>query len=174
MAAEQGRRGRRAAVAVTVLVVLAGVVVLLWPAPKKKAALPPPPPPSSSAPAPSPSAPKLPYPWFAAGTCYDHPQLSKVITSAEARPCTGDHDAEAIANVKLPEGLTTDLAIGRALRELCKAPAAEWQQRQGGGTFYTYPVTPDLTFYTQGYRDATCGLAVSNHQDGEKLHAPLR
>ncbi|MER5640895.1 hypothetical protein ABT095_28595 [Kitasatospora sp. NPDC002227] len=167
-----GSRGRWVTVAVlAVLAVGAGAAMLLWP--DRKKSLPPPPRPSVTAtPSPSPSK-VLPYPWFAVGTCYDHPQLSKVITSPEARPCAPDHDVESVANVLLPDGLTSDFTIGKALRELCKAPVAAAEQRQGGGTFYGYPIAPDLTFYRQGYRDATCGIAASDHQGGAKLHGPL-
>jgi hypothetical protein len=166
-----GSRGRWVVAVVAVLAVAAGGAMLLWP--QRKKALPPPPRALvTSTPSPSPSK-VLPYPWFAAGTCYDHPQLSPVITHAEARPCTQDHDAESIANVLLPDGLTSDFVIGKTLRELCKDPVAAAEARQGGGTFYTYPITPDLTYYKQGYRDATCGLAVSDHQGGTKLHGPL-
>ncbi|WP_441246634.1 hypothetical protein [Kitasatospora sp. McL0602] len=168
-------RGRWLLAAVTAVALVVGVALLLWPEPKKKLLLPPPPSPSPSPSSPAPSPSKvLPYPWFPAGSCFDHPQLSTVITSPEARPCAQGHDAESISNPLLPEGLTSDFAIGKALRELCKAPAATTEQRQGGGTYYGYPISPDLTFYKQGYRDATCGLAASNHQGGAKLQAPLR
>ncbi|WP_431678046.1 hypothetical protein [Kitasatospora sp. KL5] len=166
---EQGRR--RAVVVVAVVVVLAvAAAVWLWPDGERRAA-PPPPAPGSSAPSPSPSpSPTLPYPFFEPGTCFDHPQLSEVITRAEERPCEQPHDGEAIANVKLPEGLTSDVQIGRALRDLCKEPLAERDRRQGGGgPYYGFPLGPYLPYYKQGMRDATCTMTVSNVQHGRKL-----
>ncbi|MEV8093930.1 hypothetical protein [Kitasatospora sp. NPDC085879] len=170
---EQGRR--RAVVVVAVVVVLAvAAAVWLWPDGGRRAA-PPPPAPSSAPPSPSPSPSKtLPYPWFTPGTCFDHPQLSEVITRAEERPCEQPHDGEAIADVLLPEGLTSDVQIGRAMRELCAAPLAEWQQRQGGGgPYYGFPLGPYLQYYKQGLRDATCTLTASNRQHGRKLTGRL-
>ncbi|GAA0656101.1 hypothetical protein GCM10010193_03200 [Kitasatospora atroaurantiaca] len=172
---EQRERSRRRwVVAVVVLVaLLVGGGVLLWPEEKKAALSPPPQPSVSSSPAPSPSK-VLPYPYFLPGTCFDHPQLSTVITKAEARPCEAEHDGEAIANVLLPEGLTDDAQIGRALREACKAPLAEWDKRQGGGgPYYGFPLGPYLQYYQQGMREATCTMTVSNRQGGRKLTGHL-
>ncbi len=172
-------RPRRARTALIVLVVLALVVtaaVWLWPDPKKKAALPPPPSPSptSSSPSPMPTR-TLPYPYFLPGTCFDHPQLSTVITRAEQRPCDKEHDGEAIANILLPEGLTSDTQIGRALREACAAPLAAWEQRQGGGgPYYGFPLGPYLQYYKAGMRDSTCTMTVSDHQGGRKLTGLLK
>lgn len=167
-----GERRIRAVVA-AVLVLVVGVAVLLWPDGKKKQALPPPP---SASPSPSPSPSRvLPYPYFTPGTCFDHPQLSEAITRAEARPCEQAHDGEAIANVVLPDGLTNDALIGRTLRELCKAPLAEWEQRQGGGgPYYGFPIGPYLDFYKQGMHEATCTMTVSNQQHGRKLTGNLK
>ncbi|GAA4995584.1 hypothetical protein [Kitasatospora paranensis] len=168
-------RGRRIA-AVVVVVAVAAVVaaVLLWPERHPRAASAPPP--SSAPPSPSASPTKqLPYPFFTPGTCLDHPQLSKVITRAEERPCSGPHDGEAIADVVLPEGLTSDLQIGRALRDLCKDPlAARTAAQGGGGPYYGFPLGPYLQYYKQGMRDATCTMTVSNRQDGRKLTGSLR
>ncbi|WP_354639582.1 hypothetical protein [Kitasatospora camelliae] len=168
----RARRIVAAGVAVAVLVV--GAAVLLWPDRRKPAAAPPPP--SSAPPSPSPTPTRsLPYPFFTPGTCLDHPQLSKVITKAEERPCDQSHDGEAIANVVLPDGLTDDAQIGRALRELCKAPLAEWEGRQGGGgPYYGFPIGPYLPYYQQGLHEATCTMTVSDRQGGRKLTGHLR
>ncbi|GAA2148237.1 hypothetical protein GCM10009760_39980 [Kitasatospora kazusensis] len=170
------RRARAAVIVVLALALVAAVTVLLWPDARKKAALPPPPtaPSTSSAPSPSPTK-VLPYPYFLPGTCFDHPQLSTVITRAEARPCAQGHDGEAIADVVLPEGLTSDTQIGRALREACKTPLAQWEQRQGGGgPYYGFPLGPYLQYYEAGMRDATCTLTASDRQGGRKLTGLLR
>ncbi|GJF28759.1 hypothetical protein KNE206_14590 [Kitasatospora sp. NE20-6] len=172
---EQAQR-RRAVVATGVAAVLvAAAAVWLWPDGGHRSAQPPPVAVGAS-PSPSPSpSPTLPYPFFPPGTCLDHPQLSKVITTVEARPCEQSHDGEAIANVRLPEGLTSDAGIGRALRELCKVPLAEWDRRQGGGgPYYGFPFGPSLAFYGQGMRDATCAMTVSSRQEGRKLTGRLR
>ncbi|MDH6577981.1 hypothetical protein [Kitasatospora sp. MAP5-34] len=174
---ERPRRARTAVVVAAVLAVAVGATVLLWPDPgTKKAALPHPPPPPSTSSTPSPSPTKvLPYPYFLPGTCFDHPQLSTVITRAEARPCEQQHDGEAISDIVLPEGLTSDTQIGRALREACKAPLAQWEQRQGGGgPYYGFPLGPYLQYYKAGLRDATCTMTASDRQGGRKLTGQLR
>ncbi|WP_280699850.1 hypothetical protein [Kitasatospora sp. GP82] len=168
-------RGRRrwwlALLAVVVAAALGGL--FLWPE-RQKVALPPPLTPTPRSPSASPTK-VLPYPYFLPGTCFDHPQLSKVITKAEERPCAQEHDGEAIADVLLPEGLTSDLTIGRSLRELCQAPLADWEQRQGGGgPYYGFPIGPYLKYYQQGMRDATCTMTVSNQQDGRKTTGHFR
>lgn len=168
------RRRRVVATVVGVLVLVVGAVVLLWPE-QKKVALPPPPVSASPSPPPSPSpTPELPYPFFRPGECLDHPQLSKVITKPERRPCEAEHDGESISVVRLPEGLTDDGAIARSLRELCEPPLVEWEGRQGGGgPYYGYPVGPGLTHYQQGFREASCAMTVSNRQQGRKLTGHL-
>lgn len=159
------------ATVLTVLVLVAGAALWLWPDARKHRAAAPPPAPSSAAPSPSPST-ALPYPYFTPGTCFDHPQLSEVITKAEERPCEQPHDGEAIADVVLPDGLTSDTQIGRALRDLCKAPLADREQRQGGGgPYFGFPLGPYLQYYQQGMRQATCTMTVSNQQHGRKLSA---
>ncbi len=161
-----------------VLVLLLAVVAtaVLWPQDKPVAL--PPPPSASPSPSPTPTATPtkvLPYPFFTVGACLDLPQLSKVITKAEARPCEGAHDAEAIADVLLPEGLTSDSQIGRALLEVCKAAVDTAEKLQGDtGPYYSRPLGPYLAYYQQGMRDATCTLAVSTRQGGRKLTGPLR
>ncbi|MER8182517.1 hypothetical protein [Kitasatospora sp. NPDC094015] len=169
------RQRRVVATVVAVVVLVVGAAVLLWPEGGHRVAAPPPPSPSPSAsPSPTPTE-VLPYPYFLPGTCLDHPQLSEQVTRAEERPCAQPHDAEAIANVVLPDGLTSDTLIGRALRDLCKAPLAEWEQRQGGGgPYYGFPLGPYLQYYQQGMHKATCTLAVSDHQGGQKLTGSLR
>ncbi|MEU9132173.1 hypothetical protein AB0D08_29380 [Kitasatospora sp. NPDC048540] len=169
------RRVRTAVIALVALALVAAAALWLWPDAKKKAAAPPPPPASSPADSPSPSPAKvLPYPYFLPGTCLDHPQLSTTVTRAEERPCAQPHDGEAIVNVVLPDGLTSDTQIGRALRELCAAPLAEWQQRQGGGgPYYGFPLGPYLAYYQQGMHDATCTLTASDRQGGRKLTGSL-
>lgn len=165
------RRIRAAAVAVTVLAVLVAAAVLLWPDARHRTATARPP---TTTPSPSPSK-ILPYPYFLPGTCLDHPQLSTGITRAEERPCTAPHDGEAIADVVLPEGLTSDLRIGQAVRELCAAPLAVAEQRQGGGgPYYGFPLGPYLPYYRQGLRDATCTLTAGDRQGGRKLTGRLR
>ncbi|WP_156178502.1 hypothetical protein [Saccharothrix sp. ST-888] len=171
--ARGGRRWWMALLAVVVVAALGGL--FLWPE-RQKVALPPPAAPTSHSPSASPSPSKvLPYPYFLPGTCLDHPQLSTGITKAEARPCTEAHDGEAIANVVLPEGLASDLLIGRTLRELCQAPLTDWEQQQGGGgPYYGFPIGPYLKFYQQGMRDATCTMTVSEHQGGAKTTGHFR
>lgn len=167
------RRRKRWTVALpTVVAVVVAAAVLLWPEPKANVALPPP---ASPSPTSSPSPTKtLPYPYFLPGTCFDHPQLSTVITRAEERPCDKEHDGEAIANVLLPEGLTSDTQIGRALREACQAPLARRESRQGGGgPYFGFPLGPYLQFYKEGMRDATCTMTVSDRQGGRKLTGHL-
>ncbi|MFD9127985.1 hypothetical protein [Kitasatospora sp. NPDC059571] len=167
--------GRRIAAVVAVVAVLAvAAAVLLWPDGHHRAAPPPPAPSAPPSPSPSPSK-QLPYPYFTPGTCLDHPQLSTVITRAEQRPCERPHDGEAIANVVLPEGLTSDLQIGRALRELCKDPLAAREAAQGGGgPYYGFPLGPYLQYYKDGMRDATCTMTASDRQGGQKLTGRLR
>ena len=83
--------------------------------------------------------------------------------------------AAPIANVRLPEGLTSDVQIGRALRELCAAPLAEREQRQGGGgPYYGFPIGPYLQYYKEGMREATCTMTVSDRQHGRELTGHLR
>ncbi|TWG00519.1 hypothetical protein [Kitasatospora viridis] len=160
------------------LIALAGVAVaLFWPGPKHRAAAAPPPPPSSAPPSPSPSpspTKQVPYPWFPVGTCLDHPQLSPVITVAQARPCDGPHDAEVIANPLLPDGLVKDSQIATALRTLCQPFVATAQAAQGGGTWYSFPMGPALKYYQQGSRDTSCLLTASEREGGTKLTAPLK
>ncbi|MFJ1702360.1 hypothetical protein [Kitasatospora sp. NPDC088346] len=171
------RQRRVVATAVAVVVLVVGAAVLLWPQDRHRAAAPPPPSPSPSA-TPSPSASPsrvLPYPFFLPGTCLDHPQLSETVTRAEERPCDGPHDGEAIADVVLPDGITSDAGIGRALRELCAAPVAERQKLQGGdGSYYGFPLGPYLQYYQQGMHEATCTLTASDRQGGRKLTGHLR
>ncbi|MGW6913160.1 hypothetical protein ACWGB8_04955 [Kitasatospora sp. NPDC054939] len=178
-AASRPPRGLVLAVA-AVLAVLVGVVatVLLWPE-KRTAAAPPPPSPTASSPAPAPSPTPtptrvVPYPHFGPGECFDHPQLSKVITKPEPRPCDGPHDGEAIAAPLLPDGLTTEAQIGRAMRDGCKDAVAAAQGRQDGGTWYGFPVGPAMTAYREGWRDFSCTVTSSNRQGGAKLTAPIR
>ncbi|WP_035850306.1 hypothetical protein [Kitasatospora azatica] len=169
--------GRLAALAVVLLLVAAGVTaVLLWPSAKHPAAAPPPPSPSASpSPSPSPSPTKhVPYPWFAVGTCLDHPQLSPVITVAEARPCQGPHDAEAIANPLLPDGLTKESQISQAMLKACDSAVTAWEAVQGGGTWYSFPMGPSLAYYNQGLRDVSCLLTASQREGGTKLTAALK
>lgn len=172
-----GRRGRRVALAVVLLLLVGGTLaVLLRPEHHAVAAPPPPPSPSPSAsPSPSPSPTKhLPYPWFPAGTCFDHPQLSKGINEVEARPCEAPHDGEAISNPVLPDGLAKDSQIALALLKVCGPSAADWTARQGGGTWYPFPMGPSLAYYKQGFRDATCTMAGSDVQGGTKLTGHLK
>lgn len=167
-----GRRRwwRMALLAVVVAAALGGL--FLWPE-RHRVALPPPAVAFPSSPSASPSK-VLPYPYFPPGTCFDHQQLSTGITKPEQRPCAQPHDGEAIANVVLPEGLTDDLVIGRALRGLCQAPLTEWEREQGGGQFYGFPIGPYLKFYQQGFRDATCTMTVSDQQGGPKTTGHFR
>ncbi|MGW4648609.1 hypothetical protein [Kitasatospora sp. NPDC004289] len=167
------RRRRVVATVVAVLVLVVGAVVLFWPEPARKPAAAPPPSPSAS-PSPSPTRERPPYPFFWPGECFDHPQLSKVITLPELRPCEAPHDGEGVAVVKLPEGLADDADIARALRQLCEPAAAEWQARQtSGGPYYGYPIGPSVKHYSQGHRDASCTLSASNSQQGRKLTGHL-
>ncbi|GAA2225436.1 MULTISPECIES: hypothetical protein [Kitasatospora] len=165
---QDGRaRGRRWWMVLPAAVVVAALGGLfLWPQ-RHRVALPPPVVPTAYSPSASPSK-VLPYPYFLPGTCFDHQQLSTGITKPEQRPCAQPHDGEAIADIVLPDGLTDDLVIGRTLRELCRAPLAEWEQQQDGGQYYGFPVGPYLRYYQQGYRDATCTMTVSDHQGGPK------
>ncbi|MDH6132570.1 hypothetical protein P3T37_001955 [Kitasatospora sp. MAA4] len=170
----RARRGRLIALVVAVLLAAGAVAaVLLRPAAHHAVAAPPPPSPHAS-PTPSPSpAKQLPYPYFPAGTCLDHPQLSKGITKAEARGCDQPHDGEAIANPVLPDGLTKDSQIGQALLKACGPFVGDWTARQGGGHWYSFPIGPDLAYYQQGLRDATCVLTGSTVQGGSKLTGHL-
>ncbi|MFF7631734.1 hypothetical protein ACFZB9_01085 [Kitasatospora sp. NPDC008050] len=172
------RTGPLLALAV-VLLLTAGAVTaaLLWPAPGHRAAAPPPSPSPSASPSPSPSpspSKALPYPWFAVGSCLDHPQLSPVITTAQPRPCDQPHDAEAIANPKLPDGLTKESQIAMAMLTACQPSVDSWKAAQGGGTYYSFPLGLSLAYYTQGFREVTCLLTVSQHEGGPKLTGPLK
>ncbi|MFJ8042754.1 hypothetical protein ACIRBX_19910 [Kitasatospora sp. NPDC096147] len=172
------KRRRVVATVVAVVVLLAGVAtLLLWPEPEPKKAAAPPPSPSASpspSPSPTPTRDRPPYPYFWPGECFDHPQLSKVITVPELRPCEAPHDGEGVAVIKLPEGLADDADIAQALRELCKPAAAEWQAKQpAGGRYFGYPIGPSMKYYGQGHRDASCTLSASNRQDGPKLTGHL-
>ncbi|GAB2708891.1 hypothetical protein [Kitasatospora kifunensis] len=173
------RTGPLLALAV-VLLLTAGAVTaaLLWPATKHPAAKAPPPSPSPSAspsPSPSPSPSKaLPYPWFAVGSCLDHPQLSPVITTAQARPCDQPHDAEAIANPTLPDGLTKESQIALTMLKVCRPAVDDWKAKQGGGTWYSFPLGLSLNYYDQGFREVTCLLTASQREGGPKLTGPLK
>ncbi|MGW4383733.1 hypothetical protein [Kitasatospora sp. NPDC004531] len=151
--------GRQKAVLAAVAAVLLAAVaaVLLWPEPHRPAAAPPPPP-ASSSPAPSPSPSKVvPYPYFTPGTCFQVPRLSNV-QQPTAVPCEQQHDAEAIANAVLPDGLTDLLAIYRSMTELCKEPTKQALARTGGGPRHGTSVGLPLEFYQQGERGITCAL----------------
>lgn len=173
--AQGTRRRRRVAVAAGAVVVVVALAVLLWPDGGRKA-VPPPPAPSSPAPSPSPSPVKaLPYPYFLPGTCLDLPQQSPVITEPEERPCEQPHDGEAVVNVLLPEGLANDLKISLVMRDLCAAPFAESEQRQGGGgPYYLSTLGPDMEEYTKGLRDATCVVRFGRREGDRKLSGHLR
>ncbi|WP_280665806.1 MULTISPECIES: hypothetical protein [unclassified Kitasatospora] len=168
-----GRRRVLALAGVLLVAVAAVTAVLLWPAKHKPVAAAPPPPSPTASPSPSPTK-VLPYPYFPAGTCIDHPQLSKGITRAEAHPCAQPHDGEAIANPVLPDGLTKDSQIGQALLKACQPFVDDWTARQGGGHWYSFPIGPYLAYYNQGMRDATCTLAGSDVQGGSKLTGHLK
>ncbi|KJS63533.1 hypothetical protein VM95_01240, partial [Streptomyces rubellomurinus] len=119
--------------------------------------------------------PQPPYAFFPVGTCFDHPQLSPVITRAEERPCAGDHDGEAIADLKLPDGLTGEIPIALAMREGCKAAEATAKARQTDGhSYYERQFGPAQANYQQGWRDYTCTLTASDKRGGPKLTGPLR
>ncbi|MEV7779203.1 hypothetical protein [Kitasatospora sp. NPDC088351] len=178
-AATRPSRGLVLAV-VAVLAVLLAVVatVLLWPE-KKPAALPPPPSPTATptpTPTPSPTPSRVvPYTFLPVGSCFDHPQLSKTITKPEPRPCEGEHDGEVIADQLLPDGLTGDNQLAKAMREGCKETLAAAEARQGGGgPYYGYPFGPSMTYYQQGWRDYTCTMTASNRQGSTKLSGHLR
>lgn len=122
---------------------------------------------------PSPSK-AFPYPWFAVGSCLDHPQLSPVITTAQPRPCDQPHDAEAIANPSLPDGLTKESQIAMAMLKACQPPVDGWKAKQGGGTWYSFPIGLSLAYYNQGFREVTCLLTASVQEGGPKLTGPLK
>ncbi|MFJ6774633.1 hypothetical protein ACIQOV_27360 [Kitasatospora sp. NPDC091257] len=163
-----------------VLVVLLAVVAtaVLWPDDKKPAAAPPPPTPTPTAtqtPTPTPTpTPQPPYAFFPVGACFDHPQLSPVITKPEERPCAGDHDGEVIADLKLADGITGDIPLALAMRDGCKEAEAAAKARQGDGkTYYGRQFGPATANYQQGWRDYTCTLTASNKQGGPKLTGQL-
>ncbi|MEV7183600.1 hypothetical protein [Kitasatospora sp. NPDC093102] len=165
-----------------VLVVLLAVVAtaVLWPDDKKPAAAPPPTPTATptptptATPTPTPTKPQPPYAHFPVGACFDHPQLSPVITKPEERPCAGDHDGEVIADPVLPDGITGDIPLALAMRDGCKDAETAAKARQGDGkTYYGRQFGPSMATYQQGWRDYTCTLAASNKQGGPKLTAPL-
>jgi hypothetical protein len=168
--------GRLVLPALVLLIIVAAVAaVVLWPSPRHRAAAPPPPPSASPSPSPSPSPAKQePYPWFPVGACLDHPQLSPVITVAQARDCHGPHDAESIANPVLPDGLTKESQVALALERLCQPYATAVEAKQGGGPWYVFPMGPSLKYYNEGHRDSSCVLAGSNREGGTKLTAPLK
>ncbi|MEV7930914.1 hypothetical protein [Kitasatospora sp. NPDC088779] len=166
---------------VAVLAVLLAVVatVLLWPEERKPAAAPPPPTPTATptpAPTPTPTPTRTPpYAFFPVGACFDHPQLSPVITKAEERPCTGEHDGQVIADLKLADGLTGEIPIALAMREGCKEAEAAAKARQNDGkTYYGRQFGPAQANYQQGWRDYTCTLTAGNKQGGPKLTGNLR
>ncbi|WP_181970543.1 hypothetical protein [Kitasatospora xanthocidica] len=162
-----------------VLVVLLAVVAtaVLWPDDGKPAAAPPPPSPTATptpTPTPTPTKPPPPYAFFPVGACFDHPQLSPVITKPEERPCAGDHDGEVIADLKLADGLTGEIPLALAMRDGCKEAEAAAKARQGDGkTYYGRQFGPAMANYQQGWRDYTCTLAASNKQGGPKLTGQL-
>ncbi|MER6395199.1 hypothetical protein ABT263_03930 [Kitasatospora sp. NPDC001603] len=181
-AASRPSRGLVLAVSAVLAVLLAVVAtVLLWPE-KKPVAPAPPPAPSTAPPTPTPTPPPtptptrtVPYTFLPVGSCFDHPQLNKTVTKPEARPCEGEHDGEAIADLLLPDGLTGDSQIGKAMREGCQPAQAAAEARQGGGgPYYGYPFGPSMTYYQQGWRDFTCTLTASNRPGGVRLSGHLR
>ncbi|MFI9272405.1 hypothetical protein ACIGXM_17025 [Kitasatospora sp. NPDC052896] len=169
------RRGRLIALAVGLLLLAgAGTAVLLRPSPHRPVAAPPAPPRTSAPPSPATSpTPQLPYPYFAAGSCLDNPQLSTGITTTVARPCDQPHDAESIANPRLPDGIT-GRDQGLAMWKLCQPYFQAWSAKQGGGKWYSFPVGPDVSFYQQGMRAVSCTMATSDAQGGAKLTGPLK
>ncbi|MGW7582248.1 hypothetical protein ACWGKU_32040 [Kitasatospora sp. NPDC054768] len=162
-----------------VLVVLLAVVAtaVLWPDDKKPAAAPPPTPTPTATQTPTPTptpTPQPPYAFFPVGACFDHPQLSPVITKPEERPCAGDHDGEVIADLKLADGITGDIPLALAMRDGCKEAEAAAKARQGDGkTYYGRQFGPATANYQQGWRDYTCTLTASNKQGGPKLTGQL-
>ncbi|MEU7093818.1 hypothetical protein [Kitasatospora aureofaciens] len=178
-AASRPSRGLAIAVAAVLAVLLAVVATaLLWPedAPGPAAA---PPPPSPTAtptptPTPTPTRPQPPYAFFPVGTCFDHPQLSPVITKAEERPCTTPHDGEVIADLKLPDGLSGEIPIALAMRDGCKDAEATAKAHQGDGkSYYPRQFGPATANYQQGWRDYTCTLTAGSKQGAPKLTGPL-
>ncbi|MFD8598223.1 septum formation family protein [Kitasatospora sp. NPDC059646] len=150
--------GRQKAVLAAVLAVLLAALaaVLLWPDPPRRTAAPPPPHSASPSPSPSPTT-AVPYPYFTPGTCFRVPRLSNV-HEPTAVPCDQPHDAEAIANADLPDGLADLPAIFRTMTELCKAPTAQALQQRPDGPRHATSVGLPLEFYRQGLRGVTCAL----------------
>ncbi|MFJ4189190.1 hypothetical protein [Kitasatospora sp. NPDC089509] len=179
-AASRPSRGLVITVAAVLAVLLAVVAtVVLWPedAAKPAAAPPPPTPTATPTPSPTPTPTKSPppYAYFPVGTCFDHPQLSPVITKAEQRPCTGDHDGEVVANLKLPDNLSGELPIAVAMRDGCKdAETTAKAHQTDGKSYYPREFGPALANYKDGWRDYTCTLTAGNKQGSPKLPTPLR
>ncbi|MFI6155571.1 hypothetical protein ACIBCA_23125 [Kitasatospora sp. NPDC051170] len=164
-----------------VLVLLLAVVgtVLLWPEDEKKPAAAPPPPTATPTPTPTPTpaptpTPKPPYVFLPVGACFDHPQLSPVITKIEERPCTGDHDGEVIADLKLPDGLSGEVPIALAIRNGCyDAQTAAMARQTDGKKYHERQFGPTGANYQAGWRDYSCALTLSEKQGGPKIAAPL-
>ncbi|MFD8704191.1 hypothetical protein ACFV1W_16460 [Kitasatospora sp. NPDC059648] len=179
-AASRPTRGLVIAVAAVLAVLLAVVAtVLLWPEDDPKpAAAPPPPTPAATptpTPTPTPTRPQPPYAFFPVGTCFDHPQLSPVITKAEERSCTTPHDGEVIADLKLPDGLSGEIPIALAMRDGCKDAETTAKAHQGDGkSYYARQFGPAMANYRQGWRDYSCTLTAGNKQGGPKLTGQLR
>ncbi len=115
-----------------------------------------------------------PYAFFPVRACFDHPQLSPVITKAEERPCAGEHDGEVIANLKLADNLAGEIPIALAMRDGCKdAEAAAKAKQPDGKTYYGRQFGPALVNYQQGWRDYTCTLTAGNKQGAPKLTGQL-
>ncbi|MFJ1752619.1 hypothetical protein [Kitasatospora sp. NPDC088134] len=165
---------RQKALLASAAAAVTAATVLLWPDPHHPAAAPPPPPPSAS-PTPSPTPTKTyPYPFYPVNTCFLIPSYSDV-KDYTVVPCDQPHDAQTVAAIKLPEGLTDNTTLGRTLVQLCKPVVEEVEKRQnGGGPYFNNPIGPLMGFYNEGYRDVNCTVTFSQWPKGPHPSTQLR
>jgi hypothetical protein len=174
-----GSRRRTGLLLIAVLVLaglVAGGVVVFGGGGHSKAAASRPTPSPSPASSPTPSSSPTPFDPNAipAGTCFDSPGLSNT-TTVRVVPCTGPHDAESVAVITLPKGLTAAGALLRATSTGCSRPlTTAWDRQPDKTSLHVWNRYPDLAAYRAGNVRATCAISASIDPGGAKLTAPLR
>jgi hypothetical protein len=170
---------RRAALTVLLVLVLGGLVaggVVIFGGGHRKAAAPKPSPSATLRPTPAPSPSPTPFDPNAipAGTCFDSPGLSKISTVTVV-PCAGPHDAESVAVIALPLGISTASALLTATSTGCgHLLTTAWDRQPDKTALHVWNRYPDLTAYQAGHVHATCAISASISVGGAKLTAPLR
>ena len=177
------RRTVLIAAGVLVLLVVAVVLAVVLPGggkPKAAVAAPTPsattPSPTPPPPSPTPSADPQTFAYIAlhTGDCVSDPRFTTTLRKLVKRDCAAPHDAEITGRVQLPAGLTTEPAITRQARTLCKATNDTAWHKQGARSDSLNEDTyfPDLADYKSGRHTVTCLLDIGFR--AAKLTSPLR